>query len=290
MINLLGSSEIFKNVLALIAPYRDPQTENESVQRSWSNAYRKYLGSIQPAMPVPTERIHVESRSHSVEKFLSAFNEKSLLSDIEFSLQTSTEAEILEASVQFKKQLARIEKDFPILSQVAEFFLHTIFFASSNRASGGTTSGAIGVLWANPRSFWTEEDYLEFMAHELTHTLVFMDERRFKHYLDLDLALSPENYALSAVLNRRRPIDKVIHSIIVATEVLLFREARNGHSISRRLHPPSSILKSQTLESIRSLEPPNIQSLLAPRALELVKMCQQKLQKLHLKKNENLHA
>lgn len=66
--------------------------------------------------------------------------------------------------------------------------------------------------------------------------------------------LLEENYAMSAILAKKRPLDKVFHSILVCTEVLLARRDVFGHPAAPKLHPPTSIMLNQAFESIIYLE------------------------------------
>jgi hypothetical protein len=52
-----------------------------------------------------------------------------------------------------------------------------------------------------------------------------------------------------AHLNQRRPLDKVFHSIIVATEILLAR-SRFLRQQETKLHGPSEVLRNKTVTVI----------------------------------------
>lgn len=281
MIHLIGTQEVLNNTFALISPYFiDHRSKETTSIKNWTVAYHRYLKKFQPTIPNPLDNIDMHSHSNPLEILLNAFNEKSVLSDIEFSLQTANAKDISIMASKFTKQLSELKNSNEDISSLISFFIHTIFFAYSKQASGGTTSSAVGVLWANPREFWKDEDYIEFIIHELTHTLVFLDEHRFKHYNNLELNVDPENFAFSAVLGKKRPLDKVLHSLIVATEVLLFRDLRNAHDAARTLHPPTKILLGQSLTSINSLKNLQKPHLMTARAHELVDLCEAQLTKI----------
>ena len=154
-----------------------------------------------------------------------------------------------------------------------------IFSCSSDNAGGGSTSAAIGCIWINPRPHWSENDFFEFFVHELTHNLVFLDELRYRHYTNYSSIIIEENYSPSAILARKRPLDKVFHSILVSTEVLLTRQSLLGHPETPRAHPPTQIMLDQCLYSIRSLEENNaVFSLLTERSQTLLALCKSKLE------------
>lgn len=84
-----------------------------------------------------------------------------------------------------------------------------------------------------------------------------------------------ENFSLSAILQAERPIDRVLHSIVVATEVLMLR-ARNlvDHS-ECQIHPSTSSLIDSTQKSIdKLLSHSNRDRILTPRSLEIIETCQ----------------
>lgn len=128
-----------------------------------------------------------------------------------------------------------------------------IFVLPSDIAKGGSTSQAIGVIWANPKLTYTVTDLVEILVHEFTHHAMFLDELRYGHY-SYALVLEQSTWAHSAILNVKRPLDKVLHSIVVATEVLLFRERYLGHPAKPRVHPPTETLVAQLEDAIASAE------------------------------------
>jgi hypothetical protein len=126
--------------------------------------------------------------------------------------------------------------------------------APSTFAEGGTTSGALGILWMNPSPAWSEADFIEFYVHELTHMTMFYDDYCYRHYTDLRLVADPANWAQSAIRNGIRPLDKALHSLVVATEILLFRRMFGSPPGGRtNIHPTSPLMLAQAKSSARSL-------------------------------------
>ena len=83
-----------------------------------------------------------------------------------------------------------------------------------------------------------------------------------------------ENFAYSAILNKIRPLDKVVHSIVVATEVILARRALGFEQSGRSVHPDSERLATEVLhaaDTVRAL--PNVAELVTPRVFELMDRC-----------------
>lgn len=128
-----------------------------------------------------------------------------------------------------------------------------IFVLPSDVAKGGSTSQAIGVVWANPKLTYVVTDLVEMLVHEFSHHAMFLDELRYGHYF-YPLVLERSTWAHSAILNVRRPLDKVLHSIVVALEILLFRDQCLGHPAKPRIHPPTETLILQVENAIASTE------------------------------------
>jgi hypothetical protein len=162
----------------------------------------------------------------------------------------------------------------PEFGRLATLVINSILYAPSKGANGGTSSAAIGVIWINKLS-QRDEDIMELFVHETSHTLMFIDELRYAHYKDYRLIYQKKNYARSAVLGLQRPLDKVLHSLVVATEVLLFRKRFVGHPKKPIIHPSSPKMIEQCLDSIESMRGMrNCQKLLAKRAHLIINKCE----------------
>ncbi|MDG4658581.1 HEXXH motif-containing putative peptide modification protein [Ectobacillus antri] len=163
--------------------------------------------------------------------------------------------------------------------------MDTIFQASSNVVTGGTTNAAVGILWINPRDTWSNIDMYEFLVHELAHTLLYIHEWRFGLFTDLSRLTDKSTYAMSAIRSQMRPMDKAFHSAIVATDVLLLRELVLGHKGQRELHPDTNDLLPMILKSIQSIqEVNNNKGMLTEHASWLLSECHKKIAKIAYEK------
>lgn len=117
--------------------------------------------------------------------------------------------------------------------------------------------------------------------HELTHTLMFLDELRFLHYKDQEIMYHKENFSLSAILQAERPIDRVLHSILVATEVLMFRSKNFVDHSECQIHPSTPSLIDSTLKSIdQLLSHQNRDKILTSKSLGIIETCQNSISHL----------
>lgn len=151
-----------------------------------------------------------------------------------------------------KSAISAMKRDTVDYYNFLNSFIEVIFYEGSDVSSGGSTSNAIGVIWANPHPKFSVNDVLEFLVHELTHNLLFLDEWVHPHY-DYDIILKPETWCNSAILHIKRPLDKVVHSIIVATEIVLLRNKFIGEPQNPCAHPPSDTMITSILDSIAQI-------------------------------------
>lgn len=210
-------------------------------------------------------------------------NQAELLGDAHDSNSRESALERIRATAE------KLKECDPKFSTIFDLTIHSVFSRKTKpvdpktgriiKAFGGSTSDNIGTIWiANPSGL-TERDIAEFLVHELTHNLLFVDELCEPHY-DYELVLKPSNFAYSAVRKFKRPADKVLHSIVVAHEILqarqMFLEDKFGPDIS--LHPPSNQLRHNALLAIEDLKSVQRRApILHDRALQLLEACREGL-------------
>lgn len=241
-------------------------------------AYVALLKEVQPRVPRSVDG-GVESVRGGERRaaLMEIFNQDSFLDDTRYELggEPGHDGPHFELLDQSRSTIAAADPELDAMFRLA---ITTVFAAPCVVAGGGTTSSAVGVLWIDPRDAWSEQDRLEFIIHELAHTLMFLDEWRYAHYRHREDILSPETFALSTIRATKRPMDKVLHSIVVGTEVLLARDAWLGHGGPLSLHPPSTSLAESVLRSIRSVrEVDQKQTNLTSRAVDLLDRCESRL-------------
>lgn len=102
------------------------------------------------------------------------------------------------------------------------------------------------------------------------------------HYSDYDKIVDEANYSYSAILKTKRPIDKVVHSIIVATEVVSLRNNHLGEPKKPCVHPPSTKIVEQTLSAYNSLKSmSNYEELTTERSRYLLDSCASTLESMN---------
>lgn len=267
MYYLNNPQEFISSVLALTA--KDGNTCSDISELR--NRYIDFAVSVggEAVRPSDTE----DSYCYNEERILSLiskYKDYSQLTDIETDTsETSHESRVnaMKAVSEGKKHLQQSNNE---LGSLFDFAIHTMFYHRSKESGGGSVSSAPGVIWCSPRLNWTKEDMAEFLVHELTHNMLFIDERRYQHYIDFDDIAIPENYAKSAILMKPRPLDKVFHSLIVSHEVLSYR-MENGEPVNPNVHPSTQKMYDAALETIDTIrELLGRKTLVTTRFLELM--------------------
>ncbi len=268
MFYLNGLDSNLENIVSL-AKFRSshPIVDRETLKA----AYKSSLLVIQPNVRQNISDKFIYDNdliSHYLSKYVDTVNDKSNSASVhEYTSNKSMECALKE----IKKGIVFLKNNCPSIHFLFELVVNSIFYWRSEGQGGGSTSNAVGVIWASNRKNWGYLDVVEFLVHELTHQLMFLDELRYGHYKDCSLLNNSETYALSAILCRRRPMDKVIHSLVVGFEVLSLRQDLNTEKEIFLVHPESEQLKEDckaTIESIYSVDKKN--NFLTKRSLEVV--------------------
>jgi hypothetical protein len=228
----------------------------EDVKKS----YLTLLESLHPAVwhPQYNDSIFI-NEEEIIKKLTKSFRVNSVLTDMDGHLLDQYDQESFGVALsRIQEALEEIKIVDSMLYDVFCLIINTIFYARSDHEAGGSVSTAIGVIWASNKKSWSVLDVIEFLVHEFTHNLVFLDELRYRHYINASALSDSDYFAKSTILNKKRPLDKAFHSFIVAIEILLLRKKFGTFysDVKVTVHPESrSLLKScmATQENIRQL-------------------------------------
>jgi hypothetical protein len=162
---------------------------------------------------------------------------------------------------------------------VFDLVIHSIFIRPSkpgkmaHGSHGGSSSASIGAIWLAVGDRTQQLDLIEMLVHELTHHLLFIDELNEPQF-NYDLITLKQNFALSAILKRKRPLDKVIHSIVVGASLIDARYRFLENHARTIVHPDTPELKKDTLAAIASvMELANISDLITRHTFDLLEEC-----------------
>ncbi|MFS0758308.1 HEXXH motif-containing putative peptide modification protein [Noviherbaspirillum sp. 1P10PC] len=287
MILQFGFESQIDNILTLIGTIDFKGVKKITTLKEVQSEYHSLIQKMQRRTPGGTPgTVNVITDFEKAKTLRPLFVNDSLLDD---KMQADVITETKDDETSDKKALIlRAIHELGIYSEVHKALFDTlitdIFILPSSRAKAGSTSQAIGVIWANPKTTYSLHDMVEILVHEMTHHAMFIDELRYVHYSYSDV-MDKSTWARSAILNVPRPLDKVLHSAVVATEILLMRANYIGHPVLSKVHPPTNIMLTQLKDAIASTEKVLLQykgaeKVLTDRANEIFDNVQQQVKAL----------
>jgi hypothetical protein len=284
MYHLLGP-ERCQNRMRKLVELTTGRDMRAASQRELKAGYMAFLRRRQPDLPSHDDPgvCFLDDQAQE-DAFIRAFLRPSPLDDLEryadqgyFQNGPHVREAIREDLAHVHHALVDFHRTDPGFWDAFALFVTHLFCPQSQYSRGGSDSGAIGAIFlSGPRSY-SRADLYELLVHEFTHTAMFVDELITPHYEDEEAMARPENFALGAITGLWRPLDKTLHSVTVATEVLLHRQ-RNlalGRDISpRTVHPETPRLSLGILRAVDSMRyPPRVAALLSERAHQLLELC-----------------
>ena len=161
------------------------------------------------------------------------------------------------------------------LGDIATTVVGTVFVSGADWAGSMSESRNLGSLWLMPGRNWHLEEVTEAYLHELTHTLLFLDERRYGHFLPA----AADHRVRSAIRQDLREYAAVVHSVLVAAELLAWRDRHETpDSACLRLHGPTAELTERARTAHRQvLDEDGAGELLTLRMRELVELAGERI-------------
>jgi hypothetical protein len=281
MYGLYGLAHNIENVYRLAAPFADGgeiQTTNDL-----KRPYLRFLRNLHTDLPINEDSQPVVNDPATARALTGAFA-ASQVNDLHQERMVAdlyTGEALIERARIVRDRLAGLRDVNPEVAELFHLAIHSVLLAGSGangegrRAHGGSSNSCIGLIWLSLHSRLSGQDLIEMMVHELTHNLVFIEELN-RGLFEYPVMTKIENWAQSSILKRRRPMDKVVHSIVVSTEILHARATYLPNAEPLSVHPESASMKQSTLAAIESvMEHPNRDNICRPRAIELVEKCRE---------------
>jgi HEXXH motif-containing protein len=272
-----GAAPILQTAMTLArsedeaSPSGDPDQIRRSFHQYLTNRSSALRGAYEGGIHTP----EVLRNPVLADALLDEFEVHSPLDDVDYQIRQDESSDVSDAVVtayadRVQSALGNaLEKD-PTLGFVVRLALPIAFVRNSGQLVGGTVSNVPGAVWFNVRSSWTDQDIVEFVIHEFTHTLLFLEERRYGFYQNIENLMQKENFALSSIRRDMRPLDKVLHSAMVAVEICGLRDRFGYGEGSSQVHPSTAELREGVAETINSCVNVDVNSLLMPRAVEIL--------------------
>lgn len=281
MLSILGKQELVKNVYLLSRKFLNGQpVKNTDDLRPF---YLKFIQKHQPYQPVNVGEDIIVVDDKKINALKNAYQPGELddLNQLKMIGGRHSTERYRELSELVRKGYIQFSSSNSDVKLIFDLVIHTIFFRQSTHelttsSFGGSSSTAIGSIWISGHGNLTPHDVAEFLLHELTHHLLFIDERCHEQFNYQEI-IKPENYSMSALLGKRRPLDKVVHSILVSHEIL---NARRNYLESDMvtIHPATDVLKRNTINSItETLAMKNLEHLVTKRTRDFLLKAQDNL-------------
>jgi hypothetical protein len=286
MFYLCGRDACYSTVFDLSHVYLQDKPASEASFLDWKTAYNRYLNSFQPLIPQRRAwGVQLVDDKALEDNLLWGFYRESPLDDLDRYRDTTFFENGPEHRAEISQDVAYLREIYPEYARhdaeywkFFELVINYILCPKSRYSRGGADSDAIGVLYMVEPRKRAHHDMYEILIHETTHNIMFLDERIHGHYASYRILPAKENFARAAITGLLRPLDKVLHSLVVVTEVLLHRQRVLGHDADTTIHPRSEMIVKgglATIESIHAL--PNKNELLTPRAFDLIEQCRNHL-------------
>jgi hypothetical protein len=281
MLSVCDHDRVIRSVYRISCAH-DPDRLVESID-DLREGYWSFLGARQPDIPVNRGDDVFISDAETQDRLRGAFL-KGALNDL--NQEGVVGASYAEAELDSRTQLARtaladllaMDESFETLFRLV---VHSIFVRPSQPGNGalgshgGSSSAAIGSVWLAMGDRISRLDLVEMYVHELTHHLMFIDELNNPQF-NYDLISQERNYALSAILKRQRPLDKVVHSIVVGASLVEARFGFLDSHVATVVHPATPVLRSDICASVESvLELSNLDELVTPHTRHLMLECEE---------------
>ncbi|MBX9889741.1 MAG: hypothetical protein K2X94_00515 [Amoebophilaceae bacterium] len=271
---LEGFEKALKTIYLIVYPYLELESTREKKNltcKALKKAYLSYLGNKHKGILFPS--------TLSVE-FLINDPRIDVLKHIFKLPDHDKESVVYYESTWIKELLAHAYNYLRNFDQslftLFELSTSIVFTFVSHVPGSETVSAVPSIIHINPGKNWSNSDVIEVFIHEMTHTLLFLDEQRYGHYKSLDAINHEKYYALTGILNKKSPVYLVLHSIIVASELLSLRNTLRP--IAPKFHPNTVTIIANAKRSFDSLcNVTSIDEILLPRALELLSKAYQNI-------------
>jgi hypothetical protein len=170
----------------------------------------------------------------------------------------------------------------PELAKIFGLVVNRVFIAELDGEAGGSSPRHTGVIWANPATNASDWDLVEYLLHEFTHHLLYLDEHLHGHYRRVPGIPAGEDVHVKSVIRKtNRPLRAAFHSLFVGLEVLWLRRCVESPDVSTHVHPATEPLLEACQETIRAITAlPRWQECFRPRGRYLFDACRRAWEEL----------
>jgi hypothetical protein len=122
------------------------------------------------------------------------------------------------------------------LYRLSQLIIKVIIINQLIKYTNGTTNKTIGCASMNFKDHFEQQDFVELLIHQLTHMLLFIDDRCYQHIHPANKETMIETDLPYVLGGNHFPIHLAFHSYVVGVEVLCFRAHAIGLNYSSHCH------------------------------------------------------
>lgn len=216
------NEKAIKDTLGMLCDVKKPVKLNED---NMSKVYDEFLikESVFERKIIPREMeiMNFETLFFIAPKFC---NEKN-----EFFKKNSS---LLESRIKngfFHSALEDFRSQHKELYELSKFIIKAILVNHLQSYTNGTTERTIGLASMDFKDFFDSQDFVELCVHQLTHMLLFIDDRNHGHMKSCSKETLIETHVIKFALGGTAfPAYLMFHSYLVGVEILCFRNDTKG--------------------------------------------------------------
>ncbi|EKD72174.1 MAG: hypothetical protein ACD_45C00744G0010 [uncultured bacterium] len=140
----------------------------------------------------------------------------------------------------FKNAFSNLEAKNPVIFGLARFLIKLILVNQLTSYTNGTTNDTIGFSSMDFKDHFNEQDFIELVIHQMTHMVLFMDDRCYEHMRKDNKEAMIETGLKYVLGGTKFPAYLAFHSYIVGVEVLCFRWQSTGLNYQGIYHGDTS--------------------------------------------------
>ncbi len=224
----LNATNIISNMESLITFYKN-KTQNPKLTGDLKEDFFVALNSLQYAQ-IPNEKGKIKIQFQNEELCnrliqMGAIPEEATKENNHIYTQTKQE----EITDNINKALELLRILHPELNRLIKELIGTILCFDVKGFGGGSASGVIGLIWFSPPSNWSIVDYAEALYHEFIHNSIFLEDMINGVLPKQEVCETEEALTTSAILKRKRPLDRAYHSAGVSIGLMHFYHMMNDN-------------------------------------------------------------
>jgi hypothetical protein len=136
----------------------------------------------------------------------------------------------------FNQGLKRLQNQSNEIYKLIQFLTKVVLINQLKSYTNGTTQETIGLCSLDFKDNFEQQDFIELLVHQMTHMILFMDDRNKSHMLEGCKEIAIETELKSKLGGNKFPVYIAFHSYIVGVEALCFRQQTTGFEFNGNYH------------------------------------------------------